>query len=132
MSREDFQKVAVFVRSHIDSVGQLEILLLLHAAKGERRSAQQINEQLRSNLRSVESRLGGLEGHGLVASEGSGDQRTFHYAPRNPELAAKVDMLAVVYQDFRGRIIDLIFSPKDRLRDFSDAFRIKDEEDPHA
>ena len=132
MSKEDFKEVAVFVRSHIDSVGQLEILLLLHAAKGESRTVGQINDALRSNRWSVETRLGGLEARGLVAGEGSGDQRQFRFAPRSPELGANVDRLSTVYQEFRGRIIDLIFSPKDRLRDFSDAFRIKDEEDPHA
>jgi DNA-binding MarR family transcriptional regulator len=133
LAKEDFDEVERFVRTSIGSVGQLEILLLLHSLRGERRTARQINEELRSSRSSVENRLSDLEKRGLIASEGSGEGRTYRYSPRAADLAACIDRLSMLYDKYRGRIIDLIFSSGDQMRSFSDAFRFKDEEDePHA
>lgn len=129
MTIENFDDVARFVRSSIDSVGQLEILLFLHEAKGEARSARQINDALRSSLSSVENRLGGLQNRGIVAAEGAGSERRYRFAPTHEETTRCVDRLADLYHDYRGRIIDLIFSPRDQMRNFSDAFRIKNREE---
>jgi hypothetical protein len=132
LSKDDFIQIAGFVRDNIDSVGQLEILLLLHAAGDQPRTAKQINETLRSSLSSVENRLQGLQNHGLVTAETESGVRVYRFMPRTPELRAHVDTVALVYSEYRGRMIDLICSPKNRLRDFSDAFRIKGEEDDDA
>jgi hypothetical protein len=51
------------------------------------------------------------------------------YAPANDASAHCVDQLAVLYHDYRGRIIDMILSPRDQMRNFSDAFRIRKKEE---
>jgi hypothetical protein len=108
-------------------------LLQLHGAGGGRKTARQLNDTFRSNLESVKARLNRLVAQGLVACEGPGDDCTYRYAPATPELGQLVDRLALMYKDYRVRIIDLIFSPPDRLRSFSDAFRLtKEEDDSHA
>jgi hypothetical protein len=44
-------------------------------------------------------------------------------------LTAEVERLAAMNRDYRGRVIHLIFSEPDQLQNFSDAFRLKKEED---
>lgn len=129
VAHEDLSDVSRFVQSCIDSVGQLEILLFLHAQAGQRSTARQINDRLLSNLSSVENRLERLIARGLVRSEGSGPDRTYAYAPDSAQRGASVDRLALTYQKYRGRVIDMIFSSTDRMRNFSDAFRLKPKEE---
>lgn len=119
--------IARFIRAHIDSVGQLEILLLLHASEGKDLTVRQINERLRSNPSSVQSRLDTLESHGLVASR-SAEERLYRFEPKAQENARTVEHLARYYSDFRVRVIDWIFAPRDQIKNFSDAFRLKEDE----
>lgn len=123
-------ETASFIRAYIDSVGQLEILLLLHASALEAFSPQQINEKLRSNLDFVQHGLQLLGAKGLVKEE---EERVGHYryAPKSEELGNAVDSLAECYANYRVRVIDAIYSPRDPMQSFSDAFRIKREPGNH-
>jgi hypothetical protein len=72
-----------------------------------------------------------LVNQGLVSVEPGPPQR-FRFAPATDELSNAVNGLAQIYQDFRGRVIDLIYSPREQMQRFSDAFRIKEDHDPHG
>ena len=121
---------ARFIRDHIDSLGQLEILLLLHGQPDSQCTAAQINDILRSNLDSVERRVLSLLKHGLIQRDESIPPR-YRYAASTEELNAAVDVLAKSYRDFRSHIIDLIYAPRDRMQSFSDAFRLKEDPNEH-
>lgn len=116
------------IRSHIESVGQLEILLLLHAARDTAFTPNEINESLRSNIDSVEQRLASLVNSELVVRL-EGVPKRYQYGPSNPDQARAVDRLAQSYITHRVRVIELLYSPPDRMQSFSDAFRIKKERD---
>lgn len=116
------------IRSHIESVGQLEILLLLHASPEVSFTPAQINDRLQSNLTWVEQRLASLAAHGLAVLESSLPAK-YRYAPESEEMARAVSRLADIYLSYRVRVIDTIYSPRDQMQSFSDAFRLKKETD---
>lgn len=121
--------VKLFLRSHIDSVGLLEILLLLHETDDREWSADDVNLRLQSSLSSVQNRLGKLESHGLISVSAAKGTRVYRYSPRTEEVAKAVTDLAATYKNYRIRVIDFVFSPPDQLKDFSDSFRFREDKE---
>ena len=78
---------------------------------------------LYSNADSIARRLTGLHAKGLLAvREGS----SYHYSPKTPELDATVSLLADTYRQRRVAVITVIASkPMEKVRAFSDAFRLR-------
>jgi hypothetical protein len=119
------QDVRTLILERIDSVVQLEILLLLHGAPDRARSAQEIAQELRIDASWAAGQLGDLAGRGLAAPASEGGE-LFRYAPASPELDHAVSALSREYNERRVRVISLIFSkPVDKLRSFADAFRFR-------
>lgn len=113
-----------FVERYFTAAAQVEILLLLHRER-EGWGAGTVARELRFHTDQARQLLTELTKRGLVDE----DDGTYHYAPRTAELAASVDALAEFYPSFRTAIIYLIYSKPDRsLRDFSEAFRLRDED----
>lgn len=120
--------VRELIQQHIDSVEQLEVLLLLHDQPGRDWSAAEVSEELRTNEQSTATRLADLTARGLVA-EGAA-RGVYRYAPRTHHLDAAVDGLAREYAVRRVSVITLIFAkPLDRIRSFADAFRFRRDSD---
>jgi len=118
-------EVKSFITQHIDSVVQLEILLLLHARREQAFNADEISRELRVDRAWVEGQLSNLCGRGLLNCS---DQTPplYQYAPRDNKLSAAVDALAREYAQRRVTVISLIFSkPVDKIQAFADAFRIR-------
>lgn len=116
------EHVRAFVAQHIDSVEQLEVLLLVRDHAERRWSADQVAAELRIDPRSAAQRLEDLRDVGLLA----GAEPAFSYRPRTPALADQTAELASMYQTHRVAIIAVIFSrPSERIRSFADAFRIR-------
>ena len=113
-----------FIERYFTAAAQVEILLLLHRER-EGWSPTRVARELRFNSDQARQLLTELTKGGLVDE----DDGTYHYAPRTAELMARVDALAEFYPSFRTAIISLIYSKPDRsLRDFSEAFRLRDED----
>lgn len=113
-----------FIERHVTSAVQVEVLLLLHR---ERRgwNAATVGKELRIYAHHSQELLSRLAKIGLLRE----DAGTYHYAPRTAELAARVDDLAELYPSFRVPIVALIYAQASRsMRDFSDAFRLRDED----
>lgn len=105
---------------YIDSVEQLEILLLLAADRQKQWTAEGLAQHLRSNRNSVEQRLSLLLARGLVSSTGN----VYQFSPQSDTVVATVNAVAGAYKTHRHRVMELIFSPMKKARDFSDAFRV--------
>lgn len=117
------EPVADFVRQHIHSVLQLELLLWLREKPG-RWSAEQVAAELRITDQSAQFRLKDLSLRGLIVEDAQG--RTYSYGPKTQELANVVDALNECYATTRYSIINLIFSvPGDSARSLAEAFRIR-------
>ena len=113
------------IADHIESVMQLELLLLLSDRRDRVWTADDVAHEMRIDPVWTAAQLQGLAGRGLVEAM-SGSPTQFRYAPRAPELDQAVADLAKAYADRRVTVIGLIFSkPVDKIRSFADAFRLR-------
>jgi hypothetical protein len=117
------EEVHRFILQCIDSVEQLEVLLLLHGSPAVTWSPEAVATNLYSNPDSIGRRLAGLCGKGLLAVT---EASSYRYQPRTPELDATVLRLADTYRQRRVAVITVIASkPMENVRAFSDAFRLR-------
>jgi hypothetical protein len=121
--------VREFIIEHIDSVEQVEILLLLRQKTGRTWTAESMARELRIAVSSAATRLADLKKLGLVLLV-EGTPGEYRYAPRTPALDETVRGLSEAYSERRVTVINLIFSkPIDKIRTFADAFRLRREDD---
>lgn len=122
-----------FVRLHIDSVEQLEILVLLRLHRERAFTAAELAAEMRTSEGSARTRLEALAAHGLLVqatSTGGADGTSFQYAPTDAELDARVAAVATAYVTRRYAVIDAIFAkPTDKIRLFGEAFRLRKDKD---
>jgi len=119
------EPVARFIASHIGSLEQLEILLLLAADPKHDWSIDAVYNVIRSSPSSVSERLEELRLRGLLSVSGA-KSATFRFDPKSPELLPIVDALAHEYKERRVRIVELIYSPRaEPLKTFADAFKLR-------
>ncbi|MCW8140496.1 MAG: hypothetical protein KIT58_16480 [Planctomycetota bacterium] len=122
MSRELPDVVAAFLSAHVDSVEQLEALLLLHRTRPRRWTAVQVSEELRTNVDSTRERLDELVWRLLVVGREQPGGRTYHVEGPAPA----VEALSEAYETRRVSVITFIVSkPLERIRSLADAFRIR-------
>jgi hypothetical protein len=109
------EPVRRLVAERLDSIAELEVLLLLHQMRDADWSAQSVSAELRIDPKWAGEQLVALcERQLLVESRrGSGIYR-FH--PATPDLAATVDALALCYADRRVSIVALLYSKPGRSR----------------
>jgi hypothetical protein len=112
-----------FLYQYIDSVEQLEVLLLTRQSPGRSWTAGDMARELYSHPSSIAGRFERLLGRGLLRESAPG---CFQYAPRSAELDQAVGRAAEMYRERRVAVISLIASkPIENVRAFSDAFRIR-------
>jgi hypothetical protein len=109
-----------FIASHIDSVGELEALLLLRAS-GAPLEAAQIAQRLYTGETETIEMLNRLCRGGLLVCSG----KVYKYECRTEELARMVDELAELYRHQLIPITNRIHAKSRRIRQFADAFRFK-------
>jgi hypothetical protein len=119
-----------FIEARIDSIEQLEIVLLLYRYPERSWTARDIADTLRLSPRAAARDLEMLARRNLLDVR-LGDTVRYRYAPAVPELAAAARAVAECYRDKRTEIVALVAARGRRsLRDFADAFRItKDRDD---
>jgi hypothetical protein len=119
--------VRAFLNDHVESVVQVEVLLLLYAEPARDFSPADVVSALRIEGAWAEAQLSNLCARGMLAAGGAGSYR---WAPRTAEIDAAVAGLARAYADRRVTVIGLIYAkPSDPLRSFADAFRIRKDKD---
>lgn len=120
------ENVRRFIARHIQSVEQLEVLLLLQRSPEREWTARQVSDALASHPYSAETRLLDLRARGLLTGRENGGELTYRYAPP-PDVAPVVTSLASAYAERRTSIITLIFAkPIDSVRTLADAFVVRD------
>ena len=121
--------VETFLASHVDSVAQLEILLLLRNDRGRPYSPDDVGETLRIDPQWAATELRRLRDHGLFAEAPDTDQ-AYCYAPQSDKLAADVEALAKAFATHRVSVITAIFAtPSDSVGSFADAFKLRRDKD---
>jgi hypothetical protein len=110
-----------FVDRFINSVEQLELLLLLRQRRGVALTPEAASRELRTAPASAAARLGELADKRILQREGEG----FAYAP-DADLDRVVQAVESAYASYRTRFISMIFEkPSGQLRDFADSFRLR-------
>ena len=119
------EDVAQFIASQIDSIMQLEALLLLRREPQDKWSASTLAQRLYTSESETVDTLESLCAAGLVIACGS-EPTIYRYEPLSPELRDLVDHTADVYSKHLVAITNLIHSqPKTRVQEFADAFKIR-------
>jgi hypothetical protein len=112
----------------IDSIAQLEILLLLHRSAPEAWDAERLSAELRIGAAWITEQLRTLRERAFLV-EIAPDSGVYRYAPGSLDLAKSVDALAAAYADRRVTVVGLIYSkPTHTIRVFAEAFRFRTED----
>lgn len=120
------------IAEDIDSVEQLEILLLLFQHPERTWTAESVARELRVSALSAGERLEDLTYDGLVVRV-DGSEGEYRYGPETPSRDEAVRGLATAYSERRVTVINLIFSkPVDKIRTFADAFRLRKKGDDNG
>lgn len=115
-----------FIAQHVESLAQLEALLLMRNEPAKNWESAELAQRLYITSDMCAGILAGLARQGFI--EPVSDGPAYRYRPRE-NLARLVDELATVYQQRRVAVITEIYSkPVNRVQTFADAFRLRREE----
>jgi hypothetical protein len=118
--------VRAFIAAHVNSVEQVEVLILLLRSPQKSWTPKEVADELRTSPDSALDRLEDLTKRGCLVRDA--DQR-YRYGPKDAELSRVTSDLAVAYEERRYTIIQMIFSkPVDHIRTFANAFRLRKED----
>jgi DNA-binding MarR family transcriptional regulator len=116
--------VKEFIRQHIHSLAQLEVLLTLRNDPARLWSVDEITNLLFLRRPMVHDLLTDLVRRGFVIQDGE----SFRYQPTNDAVRQLIDRLAEIYHERRVAVTTEIFSkPIDFVKAFANAFRLREE-----
>ena len=119
------EDVARFVIEKIDSVAQLEALLLLRGNKEKEWSVEALAARLYVGEEQTAHLLHGLNAQGFVAVK-SDEPPVYRYEPSSTELDQTLGRVTEFYAKHLVPITNLIHSkPKPRVQEFAEAFRFR-------
>ncbi len=110
-----------FLARHIDSIAQLEGLLLLRSGPDQVWDPQAAAKRLYISEQEAVETLAHLAAHGFLAHDTSG----YKFGPQSDELLRTVELLAEHYRRHLIPITNLIHAKPRRIRQFADAFKLK-------
>jgi hypothetical protein len=113
-----------FVRKSIRSLSALEVLHCLRRDRCKSWPAKDLVRELRSSQVAIADALGHLRAAGLVEQAPDG---SYHYHPRSEELDGVAAIIVGTYAAMPSSVIKALFAePNEKLRLFSDAFKLKE------
>jgi AraC-like DNA-binding protein len=110
-----------FILRYIDSVGQLEALLLLRAHPNMDWDVKQTAARLYASEVEVADILARLCGDGFLSCR----EEVYSYARHSPERQDMLDRLAAAYSRHLIQVTNLIHAKPRRIREFADAFKFR-------
>lgn len=113
--------VRAFIVRHIDSVAQLEALLLLRANPEEDWEVGRVAARLYTGEQEVAELLVRLCADGLLTCEND----LYRFAGQPPEIREMIDRLAAVYAKHLIPVTNMIHAKPRRIREFADAFKFR-------
>jgi len=114
-----------FILQHIDSIAQMECLLLMKENPQTKWNVETIAKGLYISQPETAELLQQLSTQGLVAVL-PGLRPNYEYKPKSADLEAMMDRVAELYVHHLVPVTHLIHSkPRNRIQEFADAFRIR-------
>jgi DNA-binding GntR family transcriptional regulator len=121
MADEPFpDDVRDYILNHIDSIAQLEALLLLRAHPDESWDVVKMARRLYVSEPEVSDALGRLVSNGIVSFE----EDSFAYQP-SPEMRDLIERVTATYRRHLIAVTNLIHSKPSRIHQFADAFKFR-------
>src|SRR6218665_1273339 len=118
-----------FIARYVQSVEQLEIMLLLQRDANTTWTVASTYDVILSTPASVERWLNELAAQGLLTREAT-TPVTYRYAAP-PEIADEVRALVQFYKTTPVRVIEAVYKPRiDAAQSFADAFKLKSPDNP--
>jgi hypothetical protein len=118
------EDIFAFVRASVRSVWALELLLLLRREPTRAWHPEELVRELRSSHAIVAEELSGLQRAGLAGQDNDG---RFGYTPLSPRLDDLVTGVQRIYAAKPMAVVKAIMAaPNEKLRIFSDAFKLKE------
>lgn len=114
-------RIRDFILKHIDSVAQIEALLLVRSNPQERWNVSQIAARLYTSETEVAEALDRLCAAGLLAL----DNDIYRFEGISPESAALIQELLALYARHLIPVTNIIHAKPRRIRSFADAFRFR-------
>jgi hypothetical protein len=119
--------VEKFIADHVESLAQLETLLLMRAERERVLDCDDLAKRLYIRGDDCAKILGTLEAKRFVRRSAA-DPAQFQYQPADAAVDALIEELGTAYQERRVAVITQIYSkPIDKVRTFADAFRFRKE-----
>jgi hypothetical protein len=112
-----------FILRYIDSIAQLEALLLLRRHPKETWTVERAAKRLYIDETEAKAVLDRLCADDLLTC----DEGDYHYFGQSDEQRQMIDRLAEVYSRHLIPVTNLIHTKPPRLREFADAFKIRKE-----
>jgi DNA-binding IclR family transcriptional regulator len=114
-----------FIEQAVDTIHQLEILMLLRRSPDRRWRVDHIAAELGMTTATVESSVSGLYVNGVLAMDDV-NPAAYRYEPRSVALHAGVESLAAAYETDPMPVLRAVLNkPPRSLRTFSDAFLLR-------
>ena len=118
------EEVIGFIREHVGSVYTLELLLLVKRDRDRCWTRDALVRELRSSGTAVAEALSRMAQAGLVSQRDDGRYAFDPASPRHELLAAEIEK---AYNSTPMSVVKaIIASPDEKLRAFSDAFKLKE------
>ena len=117
-----------FIAQHIESLAQLEMLILMRQDRERNWDCAEMSRQLYITGDMCGGLVGDLERRGFVR-RAPGSENAYQYHPATPEIDRLMTALAAIYQERRVAVITQIYSrPMKKVQTFADAFRLRRED----
>jgi hypothetical protein len=110
-----------FIHRHVDSIAQLEALLLLRREKKVRWTGEAVAERLYVSPEVASNLLARLYADGFLSNADG----AFQYQCAEVSLNPMVDRVADIYATQLIPMTNLIHSKASRIREFADAFKVR-------
>lgn len=118
-----------FIAENIDSIAELEALLLFRREPDAVWSTALLAERLYASPEQAEGAIAKLCSLRLIEMRET-EPPTYHYNPASTELDGMVSDIAVTYSKYLVPVTNLIHSkPHSRIQQFADAFKLRKKED---
>lgn len=118
-------EVKSFLLQRVDSIAQLEALLLLRAHPGLVWSAETLAKRLYITAHETAAVLDYLHASGFLVAVAA-SPGGYQYQPASPDLARMLDWVAELYARYLIPVTQLIHAKRTtRVQEFADAFKLK-------
>jgi hypothetical protein len=119
------EELEKFIAAEVNSLEQLEILLLLSGNPHKWWSAKGVYEVIKSSMQSVQDRLDEMVARGILRKDAA-DAALFQFGPKDETVWRITTELRDAYKERSVKIVQAIYSkPPDAVQEFARAFRLR-------